>query len=65
MKPEIKAKIDHLRQKDPHDLDDWIHGWLRYEALRKLNVMEFAGLFERNIRGENFDEMIDELILLH
>jgi hypothetical protein len=65
MKPEIKDKIDNLRQKDPHDLDDWIHGWLRYEALRKLNVMEFAGLFERNIRGENFDEMIDELILLH
>jgi hypothetical protein len=65
MKPEIKVKIDNLRQKDPHDLDGWIHGWLRYEALRKLNVMEFAGLFERNIRGENFDEMIDELILLH
>jgi len=65
MKPEIKAKIDHLRQKDPHDLDDWIHGWLRYEALRKLNVIEFAGLINRNMKGENFDGMIDEWILLH
>jgi len=37
-------------------------GYLRYEELRKLNVRQFAELFERNIAGENFDKMVDELI---
>lgn len=33
----------------------------RYEKLRKLNVQQFSALYERNILGENFDEMVDEL----
>ena len=37
-------------------------GYLRYEELRKLNVNEFTELFKRNIAGENFDKMVDELI---
>lgn len=36
-------------------------GHARYEALRKLNVQQFSDLFERNIKGENFDEMVDQL----
>ena len=37
-------------------------GYLRYEALRKLNVRQFAELFARNIRGELFDTLVDELV---
>lgn len=33
----------------------------RYEKMRKLNPAQFAELHERNLRGENFDEMVDAL----
>jgi hypothetical protein len=36
-------------------------GWTRYEKARKLNVAQWAELHQRNLRGENFDDMIDAL----
>ena len=36
-------------------------GWLRYEAIRKLNPRQFDELYRRNIAGENFDTMVDQL----
>ncbi|MDO8611114.1 MAG: hypothetical protein Q7R95_11365 [bacterium] len=37
-------------------------GYLRYEVLRKLSPMDFYKLYKRNLVGENFDEMVDEMI---
>lgn len=37
-------------------------GWLRYEALRKLNAHQFAELCKRNLKGERFDDMVDQLV---
>ena len=38
-------------------------GYLRYEALRKLNVRQFAELDQKNIReGVHFDDLVDALI---
>ena len=37
-------------------------GFLRYEALRKLQPRELLRLWQRNMKGENFDQMIDDLI---
>lgn len=37
-------------------------GWLRYEAIRKLNPRQFGEIHARNIAGEHFDTMIDELV---
>lgn len=37
-------------------------GYLRYEVLRKLSPRDFTVLFDRNLSGENFDSMIDEMI---
>jgi hypothetical protein len=37
-------------------------GWLRYEALRRLNPHQFTDLHKRNIAGENFDAMVDQLV---
>jgi len=34
----------------------------RYEELRKMNPRQFAELYERNLHGENFDVMVDELV---
>jgi hypothetical protein len=36
-------------------------GWTRYEKARKLNPAQWAELHQRNLRGENFDGMIDAL----
>jgi len=55
--------------------EDRLKGWLpmpvyepsakspagRYEKLRKLNPAQFSELHERNLRGENFDAMVDAL----
>lgn len=58
-------KLDNLihKTKWSEDDDDLTLGFLRYEELRKLNVRQFSELIERNLAGENFDEMIDELII--
>ncbi len=37
-------------------------GYLRYEALRKLNPRQFKEIHLRNIKGERFDDMVDNLI---
>ena len=38
-------------------------GYLRYEAIRKVNTQYFAELFTRNLKGENFDKMVDDLVI--
>ena len=44
-------------------IDDCIQAAKRYELVRTLNGNEFDQLINRNIyNGENFDNMIDELI---
>lgn len=35
----------------------------RYEALRKLTPRQYHDLQERNMNGENFDEMVDDIAL--
>lgn len=37
-------------------------GFRRYEAIRKLHPRAFAALHEANIRGRNFDAMVDRLV---
>lgn len=34
----------------------------RYEALRLCSPVEFSALYARNLNGENFDKMVDELV---
>lgn len=37
------------------------HASIRYEALRRLGPVKFAALHERNLAGENFDGMVDQI----
>ena len=46
--------------QEPSD-EQALLGWTRYEKARKLNVAQWAELHQRNLRGENFDDMIDAL----
>lgn len=50
--------------KAPHcNMPELTLGHMRYEALRRLNPMDFAELHRRNIAGEFFDDMVDELVV--
>ncbi len=46
-----------------HIESELVLGYLRYEALKKLNPRQYEELNKRNLNGENFDEMVDELIV--
>ncbi len=46
-----------------HIESELVLGYLRYKALKKLNLRQYEELNKRNLNGENFDEMVDELIL--
>jgi hypothetical protein len=37
-------------------------GYLRYEEMRKLSPLKISELHIRNLEGEQWDDMIDELI---
>ena len=58
------TKFDNFLYQSEKEIEheEAVIGYLRYEELRKLNVNQFAELFKRNIAGENFDKMVDELI---
>ena len=34
----------------------------RYEALRVITPRQFGDLYDRDMRGEDFDAMVDELV---
>jgi len=38
-------------------------GWLRYEALRRVNPRIFAEMNRRNLAGEFFDDIVTEVLL--
>ena len=37
-------------------------GFVRYEALRKVSPRQHAELHRRNLAGEHFNDLVDELI---
>jgi hypothetical protein len=56
--------VDMGRLRAARTLNDADHlalGFLRYEALRKVNPAQFAELYRRNMHGDNFDRMVDVL----
>jgi hypothetical protein len=53
------ALADALKSNIPLEL---AIGYIRYEALRKLNARQYADLFRRNLSGERFDDLVDGLI---
>lgn len=43
-------------------IDDCVYAAKCYEVVRTLNLTEFYELCRRNINGENFDDLIEELV---
>lgn len=66
MNAQQRKKLIRLIQKTEEEADHVFKlslGYLRYEALRKIGPSRFAELHVRNLKGERFDDMVDELVV--
>lgn len=66
MTPQQKRKLHKALEKAESSADHVYQlalGYCRYKALRKLNPRQYAELHKRNLAGENFDTMVDELVV--
>jgi hypothetical protein len=46
-----------------HTPEELALGWLRYEALRRVNPRIFSEMYCRNLAGEFFDNIVTEELL--
>ena len=46
-----------------HTSEELALGWLRYEALRRVNPRIFAEMNRRNLAGEFFDDIVTDALL--
>jgi hypothetical protein len=54
-------RLPHADSVQQPSYEQALLGWTRYEKARKLNPAQWAELHQRNLRDENFDDMIDAL----
>lgn len=50
----------HIRERSSGEM---ALGFARYEALRRVSPRQYRELHNRNMKGENFDGMVDMLVL--
>lgn len=58
----IHLIIKHEMALASHNANELALGFIRYEALRRLNPRQYAELERLNRTGNNFDGMVDRLI---
>ena len=46
-----------------HTPEELALGYLRYEALRRMSPRTFRDIYQRNLYGRDFDELMDEALL--
>jgi len=46
-----------------YDVKELALGFLRYEALRRMNPNQFKEIHKRNLAGERFDDIVTEELL--
>ena len=56
----LEQKIVYAREDN--NTTELARGWLRYEAVRKLTLGQFADLRHRSAVCGNFDAMVDKLV---
>jgi hypothetical protein len=59
------GSLDHLVRLcvANHTPEELALGWLRYEALRRVNPRIFAEMNRRNLAGEFFDDIVTDALL--
>ena len=60
--PEISIESAVASATQSHTATELAVGYLRYEALRKLSPRQYAELRQRNLAGENFDDMVTAML---
>lgn len=63
MKAYLEELVERSILENSSGIRELALGFLRYEKIRKLNPRQFTELCKRNLKGEYFDNMVDELIL--
>lgn len=60
-----KLVMNHLLKKvqEERSIETISIGFLRYESLRKRNLLELETIITRNMNGELFDDIIDEYVI--
>jgi hypothetical protein len=63
--PTASGSLDRLVRLcvSNHTPEELALGWLRYEALRRVNPRIFAEMNRRNLAGEFFDDIVTEALL--
>jgi hypothetical protein len=63
--PQASGSLDRLVRLcvANHTPEELALGWLRYEALRRVNPLIFAEMNRRNLAGEFFDDIVTEALL--
>ncbi len=56
----ISYALSDAKLSNSHD--ELAIGWMRYKALRALSPHQYDELHRRNLKGERFDDMVDELV---
>ena len=46
-----------------HTPEELALGWIRYEAVRKMNPCHFLEIHNRNLAGEFFDDIITDCLI--
>ena len=59
----LQTIIEKLDLQDGGRIRELALGYLRYETIRKLSPRQYTELHQRNLKGENFDGMVDELVV--
>lgn len=60
----MKEKLIPIIAKECYrTVPDLALGYLRYEALRRLHPPEYKALHEKNLAGQRFDDMVDDLVI--
>ena len=61
----MSATLEQLvvRAIAKNDVEDLAIGFLRYEALRRMNPRQFSEFHARNLKGERFDDIVTEELL--
>ena len=64
IKSEKQTKIERIIAKECYrTVPRLTLGYMRYEALRRLNPKDYTKLHQRNLLGERFDDLVDDLVV--
>lgn len=63
-KAEKQTKIEKIITKECYrTVPHLTLGFMRYEALRRVGPLHYKLLHEKNLAGQRFDDLVDDLVI--